>query len=65
MAMDQEPSLYLHDFHLQVFMESRGHSDRLQHLAEQLFLQDLHLHADPTHESVLTQELLMEEGHRS
>ena len=48
---------YLHDLHLQVFIQRRSDSDGLQHLAEQLLLQDLH--ADPAHKPVLTQELLI------
>lgn len=51
-------SPHLHDLHLQVFMERRCYSDCLQHLAEQLLLQDLHLRRDSAHEPVLAQELL-------
>lgn len=51
--------VYLHDFHLQVFMQRWGDSESLQHLAQQLFLQHLHICPNPTHEPVITQELLM------
>lgn len=47
---------YLHHFDLQVFMERRRHPDGLQHLAEQLLVEELRLLA---HEPVLTQQLLM------
>lgn len=50
---------YLHDLHLQVLMQRRSDSYGLQHLAEQLFLQDLHFRADAAHEPVVTQELLI------
>lgn len=55
------PRSYFHNFHLQVFMERWGNSDSLQHLAEQLFLQCLHLHTSSTHKPVLTQEFLCRE----
>ncbi len=58
------PHPHLHDLHLQVFMERWGDSDGFQHLAEQLLLQDLHLHGDSAHKSVLTQELLIDERQR-
>lgn len=53
---------YFHNLHLQVFMERRRDSDGLQHLAEQLFLQRLHLHAGTAHKPVLTQEFLKHTG---
>lgn len=55
---------HLHHLHLQVLMERWSDSDGLQHLAEQLLLQDLHLHGDSTHEPVLTEELLNGEEQR-
>lgn len=56
--MTQTPS-HLHDLHLQVFMERWSDSDGLQHLAEQLLLQDLGLRGSSSHKAVLTQQLLM------
>lgn len=50
---------YLHDLHLQVLMQGGGDPDGLQHLAEQLLFQNLHLRADSAHKPVVTQELLM------
>lgn len=51
-------SPYLHDLHLQVLVERRRDSDCLQHLAEQLLLQNLHLRRDSAHKPVLAQEFL-------
>lgn len=57
-GMSPVVSPHLHDLHLQVLVERRRDSDRLQHLAEQLLLQDLHLRRDSAHKPVLAQELL-------
>lgn len=46
---------HLHHFDLQIFVKRRSHPDGLQHLAEQLLVEDLGLLAQ---EPVLTQQLL-------
>lgn len=51
---------HLHHLDLQVFVKRWRHPDGLQHLAEQLLVQELRL---TSHEPVLTQQLLF--GHKA